>query len=183
LRNAARRGGEPIALEQELLGVTGVAGEQLVAPVARQEAGLAVFPCQTRAVIGGHGGGIAEGLIVAARDERDGIDDVLGGDLVLVHAGAEVASGDAGVIQLVVARFVETDGIGVGGLAAHPPQHAGDGGAVGATGEEGPHRPFGLTGHPPFQELQQLGAQGLEGNAAGLLVMKAPIAPLGLRPR
>ena len=124
-------------LEYALLGIALVATEEFVATIASQHDLDAVLARHLGAEISGCCRGIAEGLIVGAGDQRHGLDHVVGSHIVFMRLGAEMARGDTGKFQLVKTLLVETDREGFSRLAADLAQHAADGGAVGAAGEEG----------------------------------------------
>ena len=115
-------------------------------------------------------------------DLGDAVDQVVWGDVVLAVVGAEALRGDAGVLHLVVAAGVETDGVGARGLAEHLAQHAGDGGTVGAAGEEAAHAgAVDLAPHAVFDDLQEAGFGLVEAGAAVLVELRVPpAAQLGL---
>src|SRR5882724_2214748 len=97
----------------------------------------AVMFCETRAVISGQGGGIAERLIINLRDAAERFDDVVAVNRVLVAGTTEVPVSDARVRQLVVIHIAETDRKRFSGPGTDFAENARDGGAVKAAAKEG----------------------------------------------
>ena len=113
--------GTVVPAEDALLGVAGVAAEELVATVAGQHLAYAIFSRHLGAVVGGQRRRVAEGLVVVRGHGGDAAHQVIGRDVVLVVLGAETPGGDAGVLHLVVALGLEADRIGGRRLAATSP--------------------------------------------------------------
>src|ERR1700754_3499941 len=96
-----------VKAEDVLLGTELVAAEQLVAAITRQKARYAMFTREARTVIGGHGRGVPEWLVVARGNGGERLYHVPWGHVVLVMLGAEVPCRDAGIVRFVVAGDVE----------------------------------------------------------------------------
>jgi hypothetical protein len=157
-----------VALEDLLLRVTRVTGKDLVAAIAGEQVGDAVPAGQFRAVVGGQGGGIAEGLVVRFGDGSKARDDVLRRDVVLVAGAAEATVGDARVRELVVVGKSEADRKRAGRCRDDLAQHAGDGRTVEAAAQEGARRVarFGRA-HRDAQRLVQSRVPGRGSRRAG----------------
>ncbi len=89
-------------------------------------------------MIGGHGGGVAERLVVSFREPGERLLHVLRSHHVLVMVRAEVLCRNAGVIRFVVSLDRETDGVRARRLARDLFENSDDRGAVGAAAQEGP---------------------------------------------
>src|SRR5262245_27259732 len=109
-----------------LLRIPVVTAEQLIAAVASQQRGRAVFFRDLGAIIGRYRRRVAERLIVRGGDSWYCRDDVRGRHVILVMACAEMTGRDAGVLHLVVAMCLETDRIASRGLTGDLSQHAGN---------------------------------------------------------
>ena len=120
-----------------------VTGEEFIAAVAG-EGDLDVSGGLTRDDIGGHGGGVAEGLVKGGQDVGNRFDDFPGIEKNFMVL-RPVEGGDLpGVGRLVVHRHVfVADGVGLdraGGLARH---QADDDARIDAAAQEGPERNIG----------------------------------------
>ncbi len=133
-----------------------VAAENLVAAVAGEQQGQATLAGDARAVIGGGGRGIAEGLREGRGDRRERVQDVVGRHVVLERRGPEAPRGDPREFHLVVALGIEThaDGGNPGPLRGGD---AGDRRTVEATTEERPglRRAIESTGNGGAKQLVQ----------------------------
>src|SRR5438552_17453856 len=92
-----------VSLEHFLLGVAGVAAENLVAAVAGEEDFDPVLARDLGADVSRRRGVVAEGLVVGAGDDRYGFDDILRRHVILASAGAQMLRRDARVLHLVEA--------------------------------------------------------------------------------
>jgi hypothetical protein len=84
-------------------------------------------------------------------------DHILGGDIVFMMLGTEMARHQAGIFHFIVARRIEADGIGTGRRIQNLAQHAAHGGTVGTTTQEGPHLhiPAGAPPHGVTNQFEE----------------------------
>ncbi len=127
-----------VALEDELLGITLVARENLIAAVTGQQVGDAMIQRKPRAAIRWYRGRVAERLVVGACDDRNQLDDIVRPDLVFGGLAAEARVGDARVAELIVFGKTEADGERPGRRSRRlSGEHSGDCRAVEAAAQKG----------------------------------------------
>src|SRR3982751_2273741 len=120
-----------------LFGVTGIAAKEFVPAVTTQHSGQAVSFSHLCTIEGRYSRSIAKRLVENGCDVGDSVYDVIGCNVILVVMGGKMPCRDARILHFVVARCVETDGVGVRWTVAHLSQYSRNGGAVCAATEEG----------------------------------------------
>ena len=139
-------------------GIAAVPGEVLVAAVAREGHGDPLAG-GLRDVVGRHGRGVGEGLVVVPRQLLDGPDG-LGRDVELVMVGTEELGNLPGILDLVVLPHAERDRVGPHRLRGRPRHHRHDGRGVDAARQEGAQRH--VADHPELRRLLEPAEQLLD---------------------
>ncbi len=96
-------------------GVTLVAGEELIAPVAGEQGGHAGFARHAGTVVGANGGRVRERLVVILHDLRNGVVGVAGRKAEFVVIGTEMLGCGAGKTDFAVHRLGKKNRVGVHG--------------------------------------------------------------------
>ena len=102
-----------VEIEELLLGIAGIAGEDFVSTVASQQQALAVLTGSFGAEVGRDGGSIAKGFIVGTCGQGYGVQHILGSDIVLVQLGAKVVRGGPGIFHFIETLGIEADSVSI----------------------------------------------------------------------
>ena len=127
-----------IAAEHRVNGVALVSPEDLVAPVAGEQAGDAALPRHLGAQERTDAGVVSEWLVIGLDQPGQGLQGLLRRHAVDVVLRPEVARGSLRMLELIVAALVKPDGEGVHPLLGDPRHEPEDRTAVGASRQERP---------------------------------------------